>query len=263
MTASAVPEPVLNAVVSHREDLTDRLAIVRVEPRGWALPPFEPGQWATLGLPDPEGAGRFLKRVYSIASAPGLPYLEFYIQLVKEGEFTTRLWHLHEGDPLWVAPNIAGFFTCEPVPAGCDVALIATGTGLAPFVSMLRHAERTGSRPWRRCVVAHGARNVAELGYRDELTALAAQGNGLVYVPLVTREPPDGGWTGRRGRVQALFEGDTWARVVGAPLDPTCWHVFLCGNPEMIDDLDQRLKARGFNHHRRTAPGNLHFERYW
>jgi ferredoxin--NADP+ reductase len=262
MAADAAPEPVLNAVVSHREDLNERLAIVRVEPRGWTLPAFEPGQWATLGLPDPEGQGKFLKRVYSIASPPGLPHLEFYIQLIKEGGFTTRVWHLQPGDALWLAPNIAGFFTLEPVPAGADVALIATGTGLAPFVSMLRHAERTGRRPWHRCVVAHGARDVAELGYRDELTARAAAGD-VVYLPLVTREPPGSAWTGRRGRVQSLFEDDSWLSTCGAPLDPSCWHVFLCGNPEMIDDIDARLKARGFSHHRRSAPGNLHFERYW
>ena len=232
---------------------------MRVEPRGWTLPPFEPGQWATLGLPDPEGEGKFLKRVYSIASAPGQPHLEFYIQLVKEGGFTSRLWHLHPGDELWVAPNIAGFFTLEPVPAGADLALISTGTGLAPFVSMLRHCP---PGRWRRCVVAHGARCVAELGYRDEIVARAAAGD-VVYLPLVTREPPGSGWTGRRGRVQSLLEGEEWARATGAPLDPATWHVFLCGNPEMIDDIDARLKARGFTHHRRTQPGNLHFERYW
>lgn len=232
---------------------------MRVEPRGWTLPHFEPGQWATLGLPDPEGEGRFLRRVYSIASAPDQPHLEFYIQLVKEGEFTTRLWHLHPGDALWVAPNIAGFFTLEPVPAGADLALFSTGTGLAPFVSMLRHFP---AGRWRRCVVAHGARCVAELGYRDELTALAERGE-VVYLPLVTREPEGSGWTGRRGRVQSLLEGDAWEQAVGAPLDPACWHVFLCGNPEMIDDIDARLKARGFTHHRRSTPGNLHFERYW
>lgn len=233
---------------------------MRVEPRGWTLPPFEPGQWATLGLPDPEGAGKFLKRVYSIASAPGQPHLEFYIQLVKEGGFTTRLWHLHPGDALWVAPNIAGFFTLEPVPAGADLALVATGTGLAPFVSMLRHPPCCR---WRRCVVVHGARNVSELGYRDELTARAAGDPSLTYLPLVTREPEGAAWTGLRGRVQSVLEGDAWARAVGAPLDPASWHVFLCGNPEMIDDLDARLKALGFTHHRRSAPGNLHFERYW
>lgn len=260
MTGPTPFEPVLNAVVTHREDLTDRLAIVRVEPRGWTLPHFQPGQWATLGLPDPAGAGRFLKRVYSIASAPGLPQLEFYIQLVREGGFTARLWPLDPGDALWLSPTIAGFFTLDSVPPGSDLALIATGTGLAPFVSMLRHVP---GRRWRRCVLAHGARNAAELGYRAELTALAAAGDGFVYLPLVTREPEGSGWTGLRGRVQTLLEGDTWTAQVGTPLDPATWHVFLCGNPEMIDDLDRRLAARGFTHHSKKRPGTLHFERYW
>jgi ferredoxin-NADP reductase len=107
--------------------------------------------------------------------------------------------------------------------------------------------------------VAHGARNVAELGYRDELTALAGQGNGFVYLPLVTREPPGQRWTGCRGRVQSLFEGRHLDARRRCAADPATWHVFLCGNPAMNRRPGPSgLKARGFNHHRRTAPGNLH-----
>lgn len=268
MSAAAF-EPILNAVVTHRSDLTDRLAIVRVEPQGWNLPHFVPGQWATLGLPDPAGPGKFLKRVFSIASAPGLPYLEFYIQLVKEGEFTTRLWPHHPGDAIWLSPTLAGFFTLDSVPAGCDLALIATGTGLAPFMSMLRaHLALPGpaaapAQRWRRCVLAHGARCADELGYRDELAALAAADSRFTYLPLVTREPEGSRWSGLRGRVQTLLEGDAWKARTGVPLEPSSWHVFLCGNPAMIDDIDARLTARGFRHHSNKSPGNLHFERYW
>ena len=118
-------EPTLNATVVLRRDLNGRLAVVRVSPRDWELPAHEPGQFATLGLPDPDGPGKFLRRVYSIASAPGADHAEFYIQLVKEGPFTTRLWHLHEGDALHLSPKVGGAFTLAGVPEGADVLLLS------------------------------------------------------------------------------------------------------------------------------------------
>ncbi len=251
----------LNASVLHREDLNERLAIVRVAPRGWTLPDFEPGQFTTLGLPDPERPGRLLQRVYSIASAPGAGHLEFYIQLVKEGAFTTRLWPLDQGEMLHVSPRIAGTFTLESVPPGRDLLLVATGTGLAPYLSMLRHYRGAGR--WRRCAIVHGARTSEELGYRAELEDAARSDGSFRYVPVASREPDGSAWTGLRGHVQALLEGDACSRLAGLPPDPAGCHVFLCGNPAMIDDMEPRLVARGFTPHSRSQPGTLHFERYW
>jgi ferredoxin--NADP+ reductase len=251
----------LNAVVLHREDLTGRLAVVKVAPDGWALPTFVPGQYATLGLPDADKPGGLLRRVYSIASPPGLDHLEFYIQLVQDGEFTRELWPLGPGEPLFLSPKLGGKFTLEAVPDDADLLLVATGTGLAPFVSMLRHFQ--GSGRWRRCVVAHGARDESELGYRALLERLAADDRSLTYLPMLTRQPDDRTWAGLRGRVQGLLEGDAYLDHVGAPLDPARCHVFLCGNPAMIDDMEARLKPLGFRQHTAAAPGNLHFERYW
>jgi ferredoxin--NADP+ reductase len=256
-----VTDPELNAVVQHREDLTARLAVVRVAPRGWELPGFEPGQYATLGLPDPEADGSFLRRVYSIASAPGHDHLEFYIQLVKEGEFTTTLWPLGAGAPLFLSPRLGGRFTLDGVPSDRDLVLVATGTGIAPYVSMVRHF--LGSGRWRRCVVVHGARSARELGYRGLFERAAEEDPTLTYLPTLTRQPEDEPWEGLRGRVQALFEGDLYLDRVGAPLDPDGCHVFLCGHPGMIDDMDARLAARGFRHAAGPGGGNLHFERYW
>ncbi|MHC5212266.1 MAG: ferredoxin--NADP reductase [Planctomycetota bacterium] len=254
-------EPALNAVVQHREDLTDHLAIVRVTPEGWALPDFEPGQYATLGLPDPDQAGGLLRRVYSIASPPGRDHLEFYIQLVKQGDFTKTLWPLVAGDPLFVSPSIAGSFTLEGVPPDSDVVLVATGTGLAPFASMVRHF--LGGERWRRCIVMHGARTSRELGYRTAFERLAAEDPTLTYLPTLTRQPEGEAWDGPRGRVQALLDGDAMLDRTGVALDPDRCHVFLCGNPAMIDDVEARLTTRGFRHHTAEVSGNLHFERYW
>ena len=233
---------------------------MRVQPDGWELPAFEPGQFATLGLPDPAG-GKPLKRVYSIASAPGEPSLEFYLQLVKEGAFTSVLWPHHPGDRVHLAPAIHGRFTLAGVPEDHDLVLIGTGTGIAPFLSMVRHYA--GRRRWRRCAIVHGARSIDELGYREELHALSRDDPSIAFVPVVSREPEGSGWPGLRGRVQALLETDAFPARAGMPLDPERCHVFLCGNPAMIDDLDARLAARGFRHDRPEAPGTMHYEKWW
>ncbi len=253
--ASSPPPPPLNARVAARTDLNARLAIVRVEPVGWALPAFTPGQFATLGLPDPQVPGTLLKRVYSIASAPGRPTLEFYIQLIKEGELTTRLWDLGVGDALWLSEKISGRFTLDGVPDGADLVLVSTGTGLAPFVSFVRAFGGKGR--WRHCAVVHGARSADELGYRDELSARAAKGE-VAYLPLLTREPEGPGWKGLRGRVQSLLANGRFETHAGFPLDPSRTHVYLCGNPAMIDDMEARLVKLGFK-----AKETLHFERWW
>jgi ferredoxin/flavodoxin---NADP+ reductase len=250
----------LNATVVHRQDPNERLAIVRVQPDGWALPDFEPGQYAALGLPDPT-AGKLIKRVYSIASAPGRPWLEFYLQLVKEGALTPLLWPHHPGDRIFLSPRITGRFTLADVPPGKDLVMVATGTGLAPFLSMLRYYRGKGR--WRRCIVVHGARTEVELAYREELEAAAREDESICFIPCVTREPAGSPYAGPRGRVQTVLEGDAWERLAGAPLDPAHCHVFLCGNPAMIDDMEARLAPRGFKAHTSASPGNLHFERYW
>ncbi|MHC4845837.1 MAG: ferredoxin--NADP reductase [Planctomycetota bacterium] len=251
----------LNATVIHREDASERLTVVRVAPSGWTLPDFTPGQYATLGLADPEQPGEWMKRIYSVASAPNGEFLEFFIERVKEGEFTRTLWPLDVGDELYLSPQVAGGFTLDRLPDGADLALFGTGTGVAPFMSMVR--AYAGSGRWRRCVLVHGARVPAELPYRAELEDLAAGDESFTWLPTVTREDPGSGWAGARGRMQALLEGSAWETAVGAPLSPETWHAYLCGSPGMVDDMEARLAQRGFTAHTKDQPGNLHFERWW
>jgi len=95
------------------------------------------------------------------------------------------------------------------------------------------------------------------------METIAREDPTVVYIPLATREPADSPWVGRRGRVQTVLEPDTYHALVGAPLDPAQCHVFLCGNPDMIDAVQKLLEDRGFVTDDRTTRGNLHFERYW
>ncbi len=265
----------LNATVLERRDLTPALAIVRVGADAGEVPEFEPGQFITLGLPGAEpvagdsprtGRGpRLVRRAYSIASAPSQRHsVELFITLVEQGKLTPRLWDLPAGGRLWMDSKCSGHFTLDSSPLGSnapDLVFVATGTGVAPFISMIRHYR--GQQRWRRLAVLHGVRLPCDLGYHHELSRYSAQDADLCYIPCVTREPDGTKWIGWRGRVQSVLEPQSFAHLTGWTLDPAHAHVYLCGNPAMIDEVQAQLTRRGFTVQTRQTPGNLHFERYW
>ena len=273
MPATPADEALFNARIVGREDLTDELCVVRVAPDMGEAPDFLPGQYATIGLPPDEGEAdqqakkglaRFWLRPYSIASPPKeRQFLEFYVALVNDGGLTPKLWRAKEGDGLWMGPKCKGTFTMEKVPAGKTLVCVATGTGLAPFMSMLKHHRGTGR--WDKFVVIHGTRFCGDLGYRGELEHLAENDPTVRYIPTCSREPEGGpGWMGLRGRVNVAIEGGRFADLAGVRLDPADCHVFLCGNPQMIDEVEADLHARGFVTRDRAHPeGNIHHEKYW
>ena len=254
----------INATLVHREALHDALLILKIRPDSGVIPDFKPGQFTSLGFPKPESTPekpRLLRRAYSIASSPKeKDAIEFFIVIVDGGALTPKLGAMQVGDRLWMDTRFDGHFTLDPVPAGKDLVLIATGTGLAPYISMLRTYRDTGR--WRKLVIIHGVRVAKDFAYVAELKRAAAEDPNIVYVPMTTREPD---WGGRCGRVNTFFEGDEYQKAVGVPLDPATTHVFLCGNPDMITSIQELLQARGFRDwHQRNAPdGNIHFERYW
>jgi ferredoxin--NADP+ reductase len=267
--------PAHNATLIERQDLTNTLSIVKVRPDAGTVPPFHPGQFIRLGLPrpmTPEGAGglrlsrpgriRYTRRAYSIASAPTVTdHMEFFVVRIEAGALTPRLWELAVGERLWMDSEAKGEFSLDVAPPDKDAVMVSTSTGIAPFMSMLRTYRGQGR--WRRLVLINGVRRAADFGYRAEMEAIARDDPSLVYVPLVTREPVGAAWTGLRGRVQTVLEPETYRRVVGAPLDPAECHVFLCGNPDMIDDVQKLLESRGFVTDSRAGRGNIHFERFW
>ena len=268
---SVVVRDLTNATVTFRTDLTAELSIVRVTPDRGAAPEFEPGQFTLLGLPPAASSGppttasaarRLVRRAYSIASTPAeRRHLEFYVALVERGHLSPRLWTVPEGGRLWMDTRVSGRFTLAGVPPGADLLMVATGTGIAPFMSMLRTFHGTGR--WRHAVLVHGVRRACDLAYRDELEALAASSSAFTYLPTVTREEDSSTWQGLRGRVQTILADGTYDVLVGRALDPAHWHAFLCGNPEMIGAVRDDLAGRGFSTGTDGGPRNLHFERYW
>lgn len=267
-------ESPLNATLIARHDLNDNVSVVRVRPDSGRVADFTPGQFVTVGLPRgapgqlaavrPVRAGRvpLVKRAYSIASSPGeADSYELLVVLVAGGKLTPKLWTLNVGDRLWVDEEAKGEFTLDGVPEGRDLVMVSTGTGIAPFMSMLRTYRGQGR--WRRFVVIHGVRAPFDLAYRDELERTASEDATVKYVPLVSRATEATAWDGLRGRVGVALDPPTYRHLVGAPLEPATCHVFLCGNPAMIDDVERFLLGLGFRSHTRERPGNLHLERYW
>jgi ferredoxin--NADP+ reductase len=216
---------------------------------------FRPGQFMNLGL---YVAGEFVSRSYSLASAPG-EKLEVLLARVGEGALTPALFDLREGSKILLDPKPQGFFTFDYVPAHRELWLLATGTGLGPFLSMLRSGEAFTRA--ERVILAHGVRGRSELAHRPELEALAAaRHEQFRYVPVLSREPEAGHLQGRV--TQALASGKLEA-AAQTPIVAETAHVMLCGNPAMIDETIALLGERGLRRHRQRSPGQITTEKYW
>jgi ferredoxin--NADP+ reductase len=177
---------------------------------------------------------------------------------VPEGPFSPRLAELRPGDALYIDKTPFGFLTLERFPDGEDLWLLATGTGLSAYLSILR--DPAARRRFKRVVLVHGVRTAEELAYRDELQALADQDAGLSYLPIATRETLPGM---PQARLTTLVTDGGLERLAGLTLDPARSRIMLCGNPAMLADARKLLGARGFAPGRRGVPGNLAVENYW
>jgi len=222
---------------------------------------FDSGHFVMMGL---EVDGRPLLRAYSIASASYEEHLEFFSIKVPDGPLTSRLQHLQPGDPVIVSRKPTGTLVLNDLKPGKHLYLLGTGTGLAPFLSLIRDPE-TYER-FDRVVLAHGVRRVSDLAYADYLEHELPQHEylgelireKLIYYPTVTREA----FT-NRGRITDAIADGVMSRVTGLPpLNPDTDRVMLCGSPAMLEDLATLLDGRGFQVSPRTRePGDYVIER--
>lgn len=245
----------LNATLVERIDITEGLLVFKVRPDAGILG-FTPGQYVALGLMNEDG--KILKRTYSIGSSPDeKDSFEFYLAIVPNGALTPRLAKLQEGDRLFCASKVTGKFTLDPIPQDKNILMLATGTGIAPYLSMLRT-----SSTWQRSgkiTLVYGVRYAEDIAYLAELQELKDKHSDFSFHITVSRpeqsKSPD--WAGEKGYIQNFFNS---GRIL---LDPEKDHLMLCGNPAMIADMQGLLLLRGFIEHTRKQEGNLHLEKYW
>lgn len=240
-----------------RRDWAGNLFSLEVDAPGVA---FTAGQFARLALPAPAGSPEpMLGRPYSFVNPPGASPHEFYIVTVPEGPLTPRLAQLAVGEPLWLLRSANGFFCVGEVPPADVLWCIATGTGLAPFLSILRTPEAW--QRYGRIVLVHAVRRACELTYRDTLAGIEAEhAQAFRVVSMVTREPHAGALA---GRIPAAIADGRLEAAAGVPLAAASGQVMLCGNPAMVEDTMAVLALRGMRRHRRRAPGQITTESYW
>jgi ferredoxin/flavodoxin---NADP+ reductase len=243
----------LEARVVENRHWTEALFTLRVEGAPLA---FEAGQFVRIAL---DIEGERIARPFSMVNAPQDPVLEFYGIVVPQGPLSPRLARLAAGQRLFVAPNPAGFLVLSELPAADTLWLMSTGTGIAPFISMLR-----AGTPWQRfrhVVLVHAVRHASELVYRMDIDKAGAQhGPRFRYVSVVSREDAPGSL---RGRIPALACDGRLEAAAGLKLAAASSQVMLCGNPDMLKDTTAALGKRGLRKNRRRSPGHITAESFW
>ncbi len=242
----------LQGTIIERRQWTDDLFSLRFEA---PLAEFKAGQFVRIAM---DIDGERVGRPYSLVNAPHEPLLEIYFNIVKGGPLSPRLAALEPGDTLWLSNTANGFMILDEIPEARYLWLLATGTGIGPFLSMLKT-----DAPWsrfERIVLGHSVQYASELTYRELIESLrTTHGEQLHYVPLVTREAVSGALSQRIPTTIASGELEAQA---GTPLAAESSHVVLCGNSAMITDVTEELAKRDMRRHRRREPGHITTEKY-
>ena len=218
--------------------------------------PFEAGQFVRVGLPDNDDV---LARPYSLVNTADEPYLEIYLNIVEEGPLSPRLFELQAGDKVFVSNNPSGFLTLSEIPPCRHLWMIAAGTGIGPFLAILKSDE-----VWQRfekVILCYSVSMAIELAYQDLIQQLLARhGEQFIYVPIVTREAHAGALG---ARVTTLMQDGTLEKHTGLLINEEDSHVMMCGSANMIKDVSEELISRGMKKHRRRSPGHYTTEKYY
>lgn len=227
------------ARIVERKDFSCDLWMIRVDPS--APFNFAPGQYATLGVRTPT---EHVERPYSIVSSPYEDFLEFFIELVPQGDLTPLLYKLRVGDTFTCRRVSKGRFTLDTKSGRTNHLLLCTVTGIAPFVSYVRSLHRDSKQsPVRlKLFLIEGASRSCEFGYREEMEQFAAKVPWLTYIPTISRPWEDRDWHGETGRVEDLIRkyADLWG------LNPQNTTAYLCGHPTMIENGKGILQRHGW-----------------
>lgn len=205
----------------------------------------------------------YVFRPYSVASSPYDEFIEFFSVVIPEGEFTSKVNHIQVGDSLLLNTTPFGYLTLAryQLPLPNDLWLLATGTGLAPFLSILKTIDVW--QQYQRIILVYSARTSQELAYQAQISSIKSiygdNGAAFVFLPIVTREAD---YAGEKARIPNLIVSGKLTELVGQKLDKERSHVMLCGNPQMVEDTKEALKSIGLTMNRR-GEGNIAVENYW
>lgn len=243
----------IEGLVASNIHWTQNLFSLRIEAD---VAPFAAGQYTSLAL---DIGGVRIAQPYSILSAPNASPLEFFFYTQLDGQLSAELGRLHPGDRVWVQSTPEGRFTLDQVPPGRDLWLLATGTGVAPFLSLLRTPE-----PWQRfehIVLVYAVRHWSDVAYGEVLAQLQAQyGERFTFVPFVSREKVE---SAVHGHIPASISNGTLERVATLGMSTQNSRFMLCGNPGMVQDALSALQQRGFVRSEEGRTGHITLEAYW
>lgn len=246
------------ATVIAKTEWNEHLCSLRIDAQ---LPEYEAGQFVSIALPD--DTGKLIARPYSLVNEPSRPYCEIYFNRVEGGPLTPRLQRLNIGGSISVAKHAAGFLVLSQVQSAPQLWLLATGTGVGPFLSMLKTRE-----PWMRfdhVVLIHGVRDVTEVAYEDDLKVLKSEyPKQFQYHHAITRELPENliNSATLTQRIPAALADGSLENLCGLTISAQDSQVLVCGNPNMVLDCCSALEEKGLKKNRRREPGQITTEVY-
>lgn len=217
--------------------------------------PFKAGQFTKLSIMMDE---KRIARAYSYVNSPSSSDLEFYLINVADGLLSPRLAKLKPGDTVMIESRASGFFTLDEVPASEQLFMLSTGTAIGPFLSILEQGDVW--QQFTEIVLVHGVRLNADLSYQQRITQLQQTYPRLQYLPVVSREQPKAGLS---GRITTHIADQSLFRYCKLTPSPSTAQFMICGNPEMVKETSEILTTAGYSRNRRREPGQITVEQYW
>lgn len=244
-----------DGIIVGRKDWNDHLFSLRFSCENFPI--FKAGQFTKIGIEQADG--KVLSRPYSLVNSPENKYLEIIAVPVAEGSLSPKLHELGDGDAIKVMSPATGFLILDEVPSSQTLFLVATGTGVGPFISILDTTQ-----PWQtyqEIVLVYGVRHANDLAYQDKIKGWQSKyGEQFSFVPIVSRDDVDGAL---KGRIPQLLAEQKIQQMSGRTLSAQSSQVMMCGNPDMIKDTIDILQSLGLSKHLRRSPGQISMERYW
>jgi len=222
------------------------------------IDPFIAGQFTKLGYKKENG--KIIQKAYSFVNSPEDNNLEFYMVLVKNGKLTPKLYDLTNTDKIKITKQSSGFFTLNEIPSCKTLWMFATGTGIGPYLSILKHQKNT--EKFKNIALIHAVRYKNDLTYFNEIKKLQKKYCGKLRVQFITsREKTNLSLT---GRIPQLLITQELEKSINLYIDNNTSHIMLCGNPNMVKSTQNLLiETRNMQKHLRRKPGNISSEHYW